>query len=212
MSPPDALQVLAAWFSPAFPVGGFAYSHGLEAAVAEGVVRDPDSLAAWVEDLLAYGAGRTDAILLAHAFRAPESDDVGDLAAALQPSAERLLEAGLQGAAFAETAAAAWGCLGRAAPYPVAVGRAAAARGLPLEGTITLYLQTFASNQISAGVRLIPIGQTDGQRALARLLTLCRSVAADALDAGLDDLGGVAIRSDIASMNHETQTTRLFRS
>ena len=165
MSDLAAIQTLAAWLSPAYPVGAFAYSHGLETAVSDGIIRDRSSFCAWLEDLLTHGAGRTDAILLAHAFRAPEDEGLADLAAALQPSAERLLEAEKQGAAFAETTAAAWSGQGTAAPYPVAIGHAAAARDLPLDQTIALYLQAFASNLISAGIRLIPIGQTDGQPA-----------------------------------------------
>jgi len=212
MSESEAIQTLAAWLSPAYPVGAFAYSHGLETAIADGDIRDTASLYDWIRDILTHGAGRSDAILLAHAFRSPEDAEIADLATALQPSAERLLEAEKQGDAFARTTVAAWGVDVASAPYPVAIGRAAVARGLPLDHTIILYLQAFASNLISAGIRLIPIGQTDGQAVLVRLIPLCRRVAEEATHATLDDIGGLSIRSDIASMKHETQRTRLFRS
>lgn len=208
----EALGKLAAWLSPAYPVGAYSYSHGLEWAVEAGDVRDRDSLRQWIADGLEHGTGRSDAILLAHAYRVPEDDGVADLARTLQPSRERLLEAEAQGTAFARTTAEVWGPKLAPAPYPVAVGRAAAAHGLPLAETAFLYLHAFAANLVSAGVRLIPLGQTDGQRALAALLPLARRVAAEAITAPLDAVGGCAIRADIASMRHETQYTRLFRS
>lgn len=206
---------LHAWFSPGYPIGSFAYSHGLEALVAEGAIRDSETLRDWIETILRQGAGRSDAILVAQAWQAPNDAAVADLAAVLQPSAERRLESRAQGAAFAAVTAAAWpaaGLDGTAQAYPVAVGQAAAAHGLPLRAVLHHYLQSMAANLVSAGIRLIPIGQTDGQRVLAALVDTIAMVAADAEAAGLDDLGGFALRTDIASMRHETLHTRLFRS
>jgi urease accessory protein len=165
--------------------------------------------------LLRHGAGRSDAILLNCAHRDPADDEIAALAAALQPSAERRLEAGQQGAAFASATAAAWpapGLEGAPAPYPVAVGRAAAAHGIGAFDAALYYLHAFAANIVSAGIRLIPIGQTDGQKALAALEPVCRAVAEEAEGATLDDLGAAALCADLASMRHETQHTRLFRS
>lgn len=215
MSAADATReamLLAAWLSPAYPVGAFSYSHGFETAIADGAIRDAATLEAWIADTLAHGAGRQDAILLAHAWRDPADEDVADLARALAPSAERRLETEAQGAAFAATTAAAWGPEAAPAPYPVALGRAAARHGVALETTAALYLQAFASNLVSAGVRLVPLGQTDGQRVLAALGPLIRAVAADAIEAPLDALGTACFLGDIAAMRHETQDVRLFRS
>lgn len=214
----EARLKLAAWLSPAFPVSAYAYSHGIEAAVSEGRVRDAASAEAWVGDVLAHGAARTDAILLAEAWRAATSGDaeamaeVAELALALAPSKERLLETEGQGAAFAAVSAAAWGGADEPVPYPVAVGRAAAEHGAPLSEALALFLQAFASNLISAAIRLVPLGQTDGQRALAALTPLCLTLAAEAEAATLDDIGGCAILSDIAAMRHETLETRIFRT
>ena len=206
------LQILAAWFSPGYPVGAYSYSHGLEWAVEAGDVADPAGLAAWVTDIVAHGAGRTDAILLAHAMAADDPGPVAELAEALAPSAERHLETMAQGAAFARTTAAAYGAPVQAAAYPVAVGQAARWFGLPADLTVTLFLQAFAANLVSAGVRLVPIGQTDGQRLLADLRPLVASVAAAALTAPLSAVGGLAQRGDLAAMRHETQYSRLYRS
>jgi urease accessory protein len=208
----EALGKLAAWLSPAYPVGAYSYSHGLEWAVEGGEVTGWESLRQWIADCLEHGAGRTDAILLARAWRDPEDEELADLARALQPSRERLLETEAQGAAFARTTAEVWGPALAPAPYPVAVGRAAAAHGVPLAETIFLYLHAFAASLVSAGVRLVPLGQTDGQRVLAALLPLIHTVAAEAISAPLDAIGGCGLRADIASMRHETQYTRLFRS
>lgn len=207
--------MLAAWFSPAFPVGAFAYSHGLETAVAHGAVHDRASLQDWVATALGQGAGRADAILLAAAWRAPHDPEIADLAAALNPSRERRLETLAQGSAFAATVAAAWPAPGLgAAPaaYPVAAGRAAAAHQLPLGPVLLHYLQAWSANLVGAGLRLIPLGQTDGQRVTAALSPLCAAVAAEAEGATLDDLGGCALGCDVASMRHETLEPRLFRT
>ena len=220
------LARLLTWLSPAYPVGSFSYSHGLEWEVEAGRVNDAASLGAWIEDVLLHGAGRTDAIFLAAAWRAIATDDtarlheVAQLAAAFAPSAERRLETLAQGAAFMKATRAAWphpkldGLFDDATEiaYPVAVGACAAAHGLPLADTAQAFAQAFAANIISAGVRLIPLGQTDGLRVVARLEPLIPTVVADALRADLDDIGGIAVMADIASMRHETQYTRLFRS
>lgn len=219
--PPDALLTLSAWLSPAYPVGGYTYSHGLEWAIEAGDVASLATLTAWLEDCLRLGAGRSDAILLAAAWRAESAAaaerlaEIAELASALTPSVERRLETMAQGAAFLRATRAVWpeaASLPAEAAYPVAVGAAAARLGVPLDATALLFLQAFAANLISAAVRLIPLGQTDGQRALAALAPTLRSVAEEALAADLDALGGCVFRADIASMKHETQYTRLFRS
>ncbi len=213
-----ALWTLASWLSPGYPVGAFAYSHGLEAAVAAGDVRDAGSAGAWIADCVEHGAGRGDAILLAHAWRAEAAGDgaaldaVAELASALAPSAERLLETEAQGAAFAEVTGAVRGAAVSAAPYPVAVGRAAARHGVPLGPAALLFLHAFVANLVSAGVRLVPLGQTDGQRIVAALRPLCERVTDGALTATLEDIGGCAFRADIAAMRHEAQPVRLFRT
>jgi urease accessory protein len=214
------------WLSPAYPVGGYSYSHGLEWAVETGQVKDATSLAGWIEDLMVHGAGRSDVILLAAAWRALAAGDgaalteAAELAAAFVPSAERRLETLAQGAAFLAATLAAWpkpeiealAADGREVAYPIAVGVCAAAHALPLAETAQAFAQAFAANVVSAGVRLIPLGQSDGLRVLAGLEPLIRRVVAAALAASLDDIGGAAVAADIASMRHETQYTRLFRS
>ncbi|MEO1491998.1 MAG: urease accessory protein UreF [Pseudomonadota bacterium] len=223
----EGLYKLSAWLSPAYPVGAYTYSHGLEAAIAEGQVIDAATTEAWITVCLTHGAGRNDAILLAEAWRAaqddegaPALDEIAALAWALAPSAERLLETEAMGGAFGEVTASSWGegasrthptgC--RALPYPIAVGVAAAGHGVALDQALVLYLQAFASNLISAAVRLVPLGQTEGQQVLARVMPVCLNIAREAEAATLDDIGGCAIIADIASMRHETQDVRLFRS
>ena len=233
---PAGLLDLMIWLSPAFPVGGFTYSHGLEWAIEDGTVTTAAALERWLADILAHGAGHNDAILLAAAHRAAASGDaaalgdVVELAAAFQPSKERRLEATAQGAAFIRAIAdtrpkppferlvdaltARFGTRPGAVPwtYAVAVGTVAAVHGIGLATVLPAYLQAFVQNVISAGVRAVPLGQTDGLRIVGRLRPAIEAIAAGAVHASLDDLGGAAIRADIASMKHETQYTRLFRS
>lgn len=222
----DLLPLLV-WLSPAYPVGAFAYSHGLEWAVETGDIRDAATLKDWVVDLIRHGGPFCDAALLAHAFRALRSGsdadlrEVAELAAAFAPSRERQMETLNQGDAFMTATRAAWPAAGldrlaaawegRVA-YPVAVGVASAAHGLPLASTLTAFLTAVAANLVSAAVRLVPLGQTDGNRVLAGLVAEVRSAAQAAAEVPLNAIAGATLRSDIASMRHETQYTRLFRS
>ncbi len=175
--------------------------------------------AAWTTDTVTHGSGRSDAILLRHAHRARTSASlaaVAELAAAAQPSAERRLETLAQGTAFA-LAATVWGAPLLAAQtgqvaYPVALGALAAAHGVPEDDAALGLLHAFTANLVSAAVRLVPLGQTAGLRIQARLAPLLATIAAETRDAALDDIGGACFRSDIASMRHETQYTRLFRT
>jgi urease accessory protein len=218
---------LMVWLSPAFPVGGFAYSHGLEWAHEAGDLQDVDGLEGWLGDLLRFGAARNDAVIFAAAYRAAASSDaaklaeIAELALALATSAERRLETTTQGDAFIAAISRSWPCaaveLLRASwsgpvAYPVAVAAAAAGHGIPLEEAVEAFSLAFVSNLVSAAVRLGVVGQTDGQRVIASLLSAIRELAGFALDSTLDDLGGCAFRSDLAALRHETQYTRLFRS
>jgi urease accessory protein len=211
---------LLAWLSPAFPTGGFAWSHGIEWAVESGDITDQPTLRAWLETLLAHGSARTDAIILRHAHRAANDPaalaDLVELALAAQPSRERRAEATGQGNAF-RLAAAPWhpAVLTQIAgdlPYPVAVGAMAGANAIDENLACAAYLQTFAANLISAAVRLVPLGQSAGLAVLAALEPAIAATALATATATLADLGSTAFRSDLAAMRHETQYTRLFRS
>jgi len=222
-----ALYRLMTWLSPAFPVGAFAYSGGIEWAVEAGDITDAASLRGWLAALLADGSGFCDAVFVAQAHRAVMSHDdaslraIAELASAFVPSRERKLETTTQGRAFIEIARAAWNCdgldetivaCGGAIVYPVAVGLVSAAHAIPLAPSLHAFLHAVVSNWISAGARLIPLGQTDSQRVLAQLEPVVTATAQRAIDASLDDLGSATFRADLASLRHETQYTRLFRS
>src|SRR5580692_2387538 len=222
-----SLYRLMTWLSPSFPVGAFSYSSGLEWVVEAGDITDAASLRQWLASMLMNGAGICDGIFLAHACRAASSGDdalladIVELASAFAPSRERHLETTAQGRAFIEIARAAWhnALLDRlitsckaAIVYPVAVGLVSAAHAIPLAPTLHAFLHAVTSNWISAGARLVPLGQTDSQRVLAQLEPDVAATAKRALAASLDDLGSATFRADLASMRHETQYTRLFRS
>ena len=214
MSDPATLLTLTQWFSPAYPVGAFAYSHGLEQAVAEGRVTDAASAERWIGEVLTRGGPRSDVTLLGAAFAAEGTtlDEIDALARALAPSKERLLETVQQGQSFAQTTRAIWGGNLPDLTYPVAVGRAARLMDFAPATVATLYLHAFAANLVSAAIRIVPLGQTEGQAALARLSRLCPAIADEALQDTLDDIGSSAFLADIASMRHETLYSRIFRS
>jgi urease accessory protein len=218
---------LMAWLSPSFPVGSFAFSHGLEWAAEVGDVKDVASVTSWIGALLDSGGPNNDAILLAVAWRAIRDRDrttlgsANALAIGLAGSRERRLETVAQGNAFLETVIAAWGAeaiataredLSPDVAYPIAVGITSAAHQISLTVTLEAYCLAVVQNLMSALIRLNALGQTDGQRAIAALLPKARSLADRAQHSTLDDLGGASFRSDIAALRHETQYTRLFRS
>ncbi len=222
-----ALYRLMAWLSPAYPIGAFAYSSGLEWVVEAGDIADAETLLHWLTVMMAEGAGFCDAVLLANAYRACKTGDhaslraTNELACALAPSRERYLETTAQGRAFLDATQAAWPCatLDRLAAIgadalalPVVVGAATAGHHIPLEQTLPAYLQALAANWVGAAVRLVPLGQTDGLRVIAAIERTVATTAERALHASLDDAGSAAFRSDLAAMRHETQYTRLFRS
>ena len=222
-----ALYRLMTWLSPAFPVGAFSYSSGIEWAVEAGDITDAASLREWLAAMLADGSGFCDGVFLAQAHRAASSNDnaglrgIAELAAAFVPSRERQLETSTQGRAFIEIARAAWAhdgmealisACGGAIVYPIAVGLVSAAHRIPLAPAMHAFLHALVSNWISAGSRLVPLGQTDSQRILAALEPVVVATAKRALQASPDDLGSATFRADLASLRHEAQYTRLFRS
>jgi urease accessory protein len=224
---PLQLYRLMAWLSPSFPVGAFSYSSGLEWVVETGDVADAGALQRWLHTVIPNGNGFCDSVFFVQSYQAVANQDeallrnVAELAAVFTPSRERQLETTAQGKAFLQTVRAAWSCdaLERFAEnyddlvaYPVAVAIATAGHGIPLEPALHGYLHAVVANLVSAGVRLIPLGQTDGQRLLAGSQEIIQATCDRALVATLDDLGSAAFRADLASMRHESQYTRLFRS
>jgi urease accessory protein len=211
---------LMAWLSPAFPVGSFSYSHGLERAVHDGLVTNADELRDWLVSLMEYGSVWNDAVLLAEAMRRATTGgdlvELAELGEALAGSAERHMESTLQGRAFLE-AADAWPnnvlpALARGCPYCVSIGAAAGAMRLPVVPALAAFLQAFASNQIQAAIRLGVLGQSDGVRTLAALEPLITMIAERVAQSTLDDLGSATLLAEITSMRHETQYSRLFRT
>lgn len=219
-------QRLLAWSSPAYPIGSFSYSHGLETAVDEGQVRSADTLVDYVSAVLIRGGGWVDAVLLAHGWRAAADEDAFDdlnaLAVAFRGSSETALESRQQGRSFLAVTRRAW-------PHPALDAFAArigeedvahcaiyalacAVHAVPLAPALSAFLHGVAANLVSAGVRLVPLGQTDGQIATARLVPVIETVVARAIVTPLDDLGTAAPLLELASFHHETLYTRLFRS
>lgn len=208
-----ALLTLVQWLSPAFPTGAFAYSHGLERVIAAGDVTDAQSFEQWLRNILHYGAGWQDAVLLTQALAEGADHAALDaLARALAPSAERLQESAEQGAALTRMVSS---LTGRTLPprmLPIAVGEAAAPLDLPPGQVAQLYLQNFAGNLCTIATRHVPLGQTDGQGVLMRLLPEIEALGTKSASASLDDLGSCALAADLAAFQHETQDVRIFRT
>jgi urease accessory protein len=228
LSASDGAARLLTWLSPAFPVGAFSYSHGLEYAVEAGLVTDRATLVAWIEGIVCYGAGRLDGMLLLAAHRAATDSDsdglkeIAELASAMRGSAELALESTAQGTAFLKAIGTGWPHLA-ASPllqalahaglsHPVAVGATAAVAGIAETLVLQAYLTSFCGNLVSATLRLAPIGQSDGIAALALLEPTVSRQVERLRAAPFETLGAASLTIDWCSMKHETQETRLFRS
>lgn len=226
MAEAGALYRLLAWLSPGFPIGAYSYSHGIEAAAESGLVRDRAALQGWISAVVRQGGGRIDADILCGAHRAAAAGDVAGLAAvnrralAYRATAELALESAAQGEAFlaacragwAEPLLARWPAPGEAVSYSAIFGAAAARARIPLADSLLGYLEAMAANLVSAGLRLGIVGQNDGQRILAALEPVVVAAVAAVIARGPDEFGAAAFAVDLASMAHETQYTRLFRS
>lgn len=216
-----------AWLSPTYPVGAYAYSHGLEWAVETGDVTDEASLTDWLGDVLERGSGRNDLILATHAHRAAVEGDaemlieINDLALALAPSRELHLETSQQGRSFLNATRAAWPLpalealsesLAGEVAYPVAVGVSAGAHGMALGPLLAGFGLAFVQNLVSAALRLAPIGQSAGTRVIAALTPRVTALARTVPALGLDNIGSATLTVDLGSALHETQYSRIFRS
>ena len=228
--PPLAFLSLQSWLSPAFPTGSYSYSHGLEWAVEAGHIHDRKSLVDWLEADLCYGSGRNEGIFFNEAWRYAAEDDraklfeVAELAATFRGTSEFALESSQQAAACLATLGQVWPdrvldwlseILSERHVQPalaVVLGVRSARQGIPAGLALPAFLQSYIANLVTAGVRLIPLGQTDGQIAIAELEKAVLAASAQARKATIDDLGSAAFMVDLASMAHETQYTRLFRS
>ena len=221
----DGLFKLLTWMSPSYPVGAYAFSHGLENAVDEGLVADRASAQEWIRDVIAYGNGRADLTFLRAAWEAAtDREELARLAeycAAYESTMELRLESEAQGRAFADVSASAWSdphierslaAIGDRLPYPVVVGTVARHHGVDRTASMTAYGHALVANLVSAAVRLVPLGQTDGQRITAALESDVLCAVDEALRLDPYHVTTATLRLDIASMNHETQYTRLFRS
>ncbi len=225
-----ALLRLQSWLSPAFPTGSYSYSHGLEWAVEAGYIKDRKSLVDWLEADLCYGSVRNEAIFFSEAWCSARDDDraklfeIAELAAAFRGTSEFALESSQQASACSATLCQVWPdrlldslsqlLSERHVPLVLAVvlGVRSAREGIPVSLALPAFLQSYVANLVTAGVRLIPLGQTDGQLAIAALEEAVLAASAQARNATIEDLGSSAFMVDLASMAHETQYTRLFRS
>ena len=200
------------WMSPAFPIGAFAYSHGLEWAIDKDHVSNGEKLQKWITDLLEYGSLRTDAIFISLILRGHDVRKMNELSMALCPAGERLLETKLQGSAFAKVIEDVWQQDIGELSLPIAVALAAKNQSIEQDLILPAYLHAFCSNLISAAIRLIPIGQTEGQRIMLELYTTISDLVQTASESEIDDLNSACFFSDVSAMEHEYLQPRIFKT
>ena len=203
-----------AWLSPSYPIGSFAYSHGLEFEIASGNITEKQEVKQWVEDLLKFGSGWNELVLFSLAYKSDINslDELSNFAKALAQSKERYEETLALGRAFAKVTSKLVMVIGQEMPLPIVMGMCAKNEDISLEYILPLFAHNFVANLISVAVRLVPLGQTAGQQVLFELFPTIEEVANKALEASIADLGTSCILADIASMKHEILKTRIFRS
>ena len=206
----DYHQLLLSWFSPNFPIGSYNFSHGLEAAIDMNFVNNIVSLENWITYLISYGSGRNDSILLSNTYQGKK---INDLAFALCTSKERWVETKQLGNAFCKNINENWSFnIGNNLAYPVAVGKAGAFFKIPLEQLLITFIQSFVSNLVNVGIKHIPLGHSDGQKILIKLLPTIKELALNYKDYDIDDVGTSAFISDLTSMYHETLKNRIYQT
>ena len=212
-TPTDSkLITLMQWLSPAFPIGGFAYSHGLEWAINKGHVSNREELQKWISDLLEYGSLKNDAILINLVLQGSDPKEINELAMALCPANERLSETKLQGGAFCKIMGDVWSLEIDNLTLPIALALAAKNESIDQNLVVPAYLHSFCSNLISVAMRLIPIGQTDGQKTLRELSPLISDSVRAVAKSDKDDLGSACFLSDVSAMQHEYLQPRVFKT
>ncbi len=212
-TPTDSkLITVMQWLSPAFPIGGFAYSHGLEWAINKGYVSNREELQKWVSDLLEYGSLKNDAILIKLVLKGSDPKEINEIAIALCPANERLSETQLQGGAFCKIMREVWSLEIDDLALPIALALAAKNENIDQNLVVPAYLHSFCSNLISVAMRLIPIGQTDGQKTLRELSPLISDSVIAVAKSDKDDLGSACFLSDVSAMQHEYLQPRVFKT
>jgi urease accessory protein len=212
-TPTDSkLITVMQWLSPAFPIGGFAYSHGLEWAINKGYVSNREELQNWISDLLEYGSLKNDAILIKLVLQGSDPKEINELAMALCPASERLSETQLQGGAFCKIMREVWSLEIDELTLPIALALAAKNESIDQNLVVPAYLHSFCSNLISVAMRLIPIGQTDGQKTLRELSPLISDSVRSVAKSDKDDLGSACFLSDVSAMQHEYLQPRVFKT
>ena len=212
-TPTDSkLVTVMQWLSPAFPIGGFAYSHGLEWAINKGYVSNREELQKWISDLLEYGSLKNDAILIKLVLQGSDPKEINELAMALCPASERLSETQIQGGAFCKIMREVWSLEIDDLTLPIALALAAKDESIDQNLVVPAYLHSFCSNLISVAMRLIPIGQTDGQKTLRELSPLISDSVRAVAKSDKDDLGSACFLSDVSAMQHEYLQPRVFKT
>jgi len=204
------IQILQNWFSAGFPIGSFAYSHGLETVIEDKVVTDPATLTAWIEFILKYGSCHNDGLFLKAAHK---GEDLNQLCLSLSAGKERELETLELGQAFTMAVTKTHGLsLPKGLAYPIAIGMASAQLRMNLRLTLQSYLQSFAANLVSVGVRSIPIGQIAGQQCLVQMFPAIKRLGSQLLETHLTELGSCTFIGDMMSIRHESAVPRLYRT
>lgn len=206
----DYHQVLFSWFSPNFPIGSFNFSHGLEAAVEMKFIHDSFTLENWISNLITDGSGKTDIILLSNAYR---GKNINELALALCPSKERWIESIKLGKSFSKNIRDNWSYnIEDDLAFPVALGKAGSFFSIPLDQLLIIFLQSFASNLITFGMKHIPLGQSAGQKILINLIPVIQAQSMKYKNYDIKDIGSCAFISDLASMYHENLKNRIYQT
>ena len=204
----DPYQILQIWFSSSFPIGSYAYSHGLEALIDEKKINNKDDIKEYLNALLFYGSLRNDYIFIKSIYKGHE---INEMILANASSKERQIEMIDMGNSFRKIMKDSWDLsLPENTPFIYSLAKAGLYFNIKFDDLIKFYLQSFISNLINVCVKHIPISQMDGQTLNVNFIDEIQKFLSQSKQFTLKDIGSTFFLADIFSIRHENLDSRIY--
>ena len=204
----DPLQILQIWFSSSFPIGSYAYSHGLEALIDNKKIKNKDEVKEYLNALLFFGTLRNDFIFIKSIY---DGEEIDELILASATSKERKIEMIDMGNSFRKIMKDSWGlALPENTSFIYCLAKAGLYFNINFDDLIKFYLQSFISNLINVCVKHIPMSQKDGQIINVNFIDQIQKFLTQSKHLTLNDVGSTFFIGDIFSIKHERLESRIY--
>ncbi len=204
----DPLQILQIWFSSSFPVGSYAYSHGLEAIIDNKLINNKNDVEEFLNALLFNGTLRNEYIFIKSIY---EGKEINNLILSSASSKERQIEMVDMGNSFRKIMKQSWDFeLAENTAFTYCLTKAAIHFNIKFDYLIKFYLQSFISNLINVCVKHIPISQKDGQKLNVIFINQIQDFLQKSEKLNLEDIGSTFFIGDLFSIKHENLETRIY--